>query len=76
MPRRDTSRICRSRDPGKLPCMFVLMTIDTERELDLERSVLAGRNVTRGTLYLRVRKDQRKSGLRMVSSENVEGDQP
>ena len=54
--------------PRKLPCMFVLMAIDAERELDLETSFFPRGNMTRGTLYRGMRKDQRKAGLRMVSN--------
>ena len=43
------------RSARELPCVFVLMTIDAQRELDFEASILSGRNMARGALYFVVR---------------------
>src|ERR1039457_624453 len=59
------------RSPGKLPFVFILVAIHTERVLDFESGHLSSGNVAGRTLHLGMRKYQWKSGLSMI--RNREG---
>jgi len=51
---------------GELPLMFICMTIDALRKLDLEPGAVAGGNVARSALHRCMRECKREPRLGMV----------
>lgn len=59
--------------PGKLPFVLVFVAVDAKRKLDLESCIVAGWNMTVGTLNRRVRKGQREARFCMVRHRKCGG---
>lgn len=51
---------------GKLPVVFILVTIHAKRKLDLVPRILSCRNMAGSALDRFMRKGQRKAGLRVI----------
>lgn len=54
------------RSTSKLPLVFILVAVDAKSIFDFELRIFSRQGVAGSTLYLRMRKDQRKSGFRVI----------
>ncbi len=54
------------RGTGKLPVVFILVAVNAKRIFDFELRIFSRRGVAGSTLDLGMRKDQGKSGLRVI----------